>query len=442
MPSTQWTASIDGSIQRYLGDSELAFYMQSNPDGIGDMFTHVGLNAPSHYFTPERVCIAWAILRASHALMQCTVLNLSNDERPKYSFIPPKDAEDALSEANRALSFSTLSKEELIDDCLNGPRTLLSDEHLSHLTISQTDPSVPEFQQNILPPPLESMLPSLEAPWKRAISSVNFLQCQQREIGNHTLPRVQNNSISIAKRTRFIVHLFNEQDTRVILQLCKAKGVSVNNAILALCAVSWARMKSTHSGENLMPILLYTAINMRNSLPKTVETFWFLALTYYTISLPSYPPNSPLAFWHRASMAKEQTTRAVKSKLLLNRASLIAANRAKASSAGTTNTIKPQLPPHARVDPPAPSRALLGLSLLGNLDSLYKQSDYSPQVKLLSFRGASKLKRGGLLFLAQTFRNQLEFHLVWEETGFEEGIIEKWWEGVITASHEYLLQRK
>lgn len=139
-------------------------------------------------------------------------------------------------------------------------------------------------------------------------------------------------------------------------------------------------------------------------------------------------------------MCKKQTLRAAKSPFLLNRASLLASIRAKSTQANTLET-KPELPPHARVDPPAPSRALLGLSLLGRVDAIYKQSEYEAEIKFLSFIGASKLKKGGLLFLAQTFNNQLEFHLVWESNGFEEGIIERWWEGVITSCHEFVLQR-
>lgn len=118
------------------------------------------------------------------------------------------------------------------------------------------------------------------------------------------------------------------------------------------------------------------------------------------------------------------------------------AKSVKLANAADHSESNPQLPPEARVDPPAPSRALLGLSLLGNLDAIYKQSDYSPEVKLLSFRGASKLKKSGLLFLAHTFRNQLEFHLIWEANGFKEGVIEKWWEGVKAGCYEFLLERK
>lgn len=89
MTTIQWAVAIDGSVQRYLGDSELAFYVQSNPDGVGDMFVHITLTAPSSSFSPERVWLAWSILRASHPLLRCSVLTSSEDNRPKFSSVSP-----------------------------------------------------------------------------------------------------------------------------------------------------------------------------------------------------------------------------------------------------------------------------------------------------------------------------------------------------------------
>ena len=189
--------------------------------------------------------------------------------------------------------------------------------------------------------------------------------------------------------------------------------------------------------------MIYSAINLRPYLsptPISPATYWFLALTYFTVVLPSFPPTSPATFWHRARTAKAQTAKCVKSPFLLSRALAMATQRA-----GPRNTSPavvppdPRLPPHARAASSVPSRALLGLSLIGNLDNTYTPASYARSgVELHSVTTASRQREGGLLVLEHTFAGRLWLHLCWDEMGFEEGVIEEWWAGVVSGVGEFL----
>jgi hypothetical protein len=75
-------------------------------------------------------------------------------------------------------------------------------------------------------------------------------------------------------------------------------------------------------------------------------------------------------------------------------------------------------PPDARASlltssKPAPSAALMGLSLVGNFDKVYDpaKGGYADAIELHTITTASKLKPGGLLLLAHSFRAPSMFRL-------------------------------
>jgi hypothetical protein len=179
---------------------------------------------------------------------------------------------------------------------------------------------------------------------------------------------------------------------------------------------------------------MYTAINLRPHLSShSASTYWYLPLTYFNIILPSFPPASAAVFWHRARLAKAQTQKAVYSPFLVSRALQMAAAR----SSRARGIPQPQLPLEAIV-PPAPNTALLGLSLIGNLDRVYTRASYPPSVHLHTVTTASRLKPGGMLLLEHTFGGKLWLHLCWDEMGFEEGQVEGFWEQLKGAVGEFL----
>ncbi|KAF8589400.1 hypothetical protein K439DRAFT_1658001 [Ramaria rubella] len=502
----QWTPTSSESpntFSRPLGDSEYAFF-RSSSTGLGDMFLHLALRAPIDMMRRERVRVAWSIVRIAHPLLMSKIRMEEDVRSAKFSFTLPRDAQGALDEADRALEYVRSSKEDLIFNYMNGPR-MLSNEHISHLIISRTTNEyenendhhifmcAPHFTgdgtslhqathellvllastrsdaelyrelegqlqrvrpswPSLLPPAFETRLKAPSSPLGRAACTVNFLQTQQREVGAHIFPREQR----APQRTRLIEHVFSEEETKTILAVCKQNGVSINNALVAVCCVAWAKTWHEAENENVerckLPIMIYTAINLRPHLTPSpslsLSTYWFLALTYYTISLPAFLPRTAAAFWYRARLAKAQTTRAVKSPFLAARALLMASQRA-ASSPPTSESVAPQLPSYALPPPPtAPSRALLGLSLIGNLDTTYSRTAYArPGVHLHSVTTASRQKAGGLLLLAHTFGGKLVLGLCWDEVGFvarggEHGgdIVEEWWEGVMRGVGEFCLR--
>jgi len=177
-------------------------------------------------------------------------------------------------------------------------------------------------------------------------------------------------------------------------------------------------------------------------------SFFHLAVGYFNIVLPTLLPPIPTAdlFWHRARLTKAQTIRAVKSPFVVSRSretSKVRAARAIKWAAIDDEASKPApakeglglglglsvpvlfvtederpgpkfAPVRASIETPAPTpripsqqpavsqKALMGVSMLGNLDGMYKHSAY-PGLKLTSLTTGSRQRPGGLLLFAYTF---------------------------------------
>ncbi|KAF7348532.1 hypothetical protein MVEN_01370700 [Mycena venus] len=455
-----WTQVEDGGYQRLLGDSEYALFLGSQ-NAVGDMFLHLAVRAPAHYFREERVRIAWSLIRRKNPLLMSKVIADRNDlSIARFSFYPPRTPERALQEAAKALRFSQETKHELISAYMDGPR-VLSDDYLSYLIISEPEISsdnevsqydilmcaphfigdgtalhqsthellclvtsektdaelveeldVPLNWTDVLPFNVESRLSAPSSALGKAACKINYLQALSREIGGHAFSRIQRGP----KHTILQECEFSEAQTSIILAKCKAKGVTVNHALTALCNIAWAR----YTSQSLeLPMMLYTAANLRSHLAaQSSASHWFLALAYFTISLPAFQPANNGGVWHRARLAKAQMQHAVRSPLLPARALLSAAAR-------------------ARRTPPSPA-ALLGISLIGDLDRTYVRSSYGPGVHLLSVMTASRLKPGGLLLLGHSFGGRLVLQLCWDGMGFAEGEIERFWTALTSAVPEFL----
>ncbi|KDR67496.1 hypothetical protein GALMADRAFT_258083 [Galerina marginata CBS 339.88] len=480
-PSKQW-AKTGTTFERLFGDSEAAFYPGSKV-GLGDMFLHLDFRAPQPAVLRERVTIAWAIIRRRHPVLMCRVIYDSAIGIPYFSFTPPANS---LMEAGDALSFNNKSKDELIFEYMNGRRTL-SDEHLSHLVISashlaptSSTPSgasdedftlflcAPHFLgdgislhqtahdllsllaspltnsqleeelnrdiewTDLLPPSFETRLDAPTSSLAKIACKVDFIKTLGKDIGGHTLPRKQRGS----PQTVIYEAAFSEDDTALILRKCKANNVTVNHALIALCNLVWARnVSDPRLKEN--PMMMYTAINLRPHLTGSLHpsnTYWFMALTYSNIVLPGFVPGTPQVFWHRARSVKHQLTRVIRSPLLKSRALEMAQMRVARSRGEVVDL--PTLDNSSELSlPPAPSAALLGVSLPGNLDATYDRSSY-PSFHLHSVTAASRMKAGGLLLIGHTFAKKLCLQLCWDENGFEEGHIERFWRGLQDAVHQ------
>jgi hypothetical protein len=193
--------------------------------------------------------------------------------------------------------------------------------------------------------------------------------------------------------------------------------------------------------------MMYTALNLRPYLQpaKRAASYWFLALGYFNIVLPAFPPMSRPAFWARARAVKAQMAAVVSSPFLPARTRLAAAQRgarARVTPAATSGA-----PPAGALDalmpgPSVPSAALTGLSLVGNLDGVYRPTagGYAGRIVLDTVTTASRLKPGGVLLFAHTFGGRLWTHMCYDAHGFAEGRMEDFWAELGKVVREFLVE--
>lgn len=239
--------------------------------------------------------------------------------------------------------------------------------------------------------------------------------------------------------------------------------------------------------------LMYTALNTRpwqDQLSKS-ESFFRLCIGYARSSmLPSFVPSaeSDLArtFWHRARLVKTQSTKAVKSPFILARTHMTASKRAEQSvvwariddradkekesaakekdnKRSGTGLLTPATSPSQATtavfseepkDKPAvsvptassiptktevavPSTALMGLSLLGNLDATYKHATYG-DIKLHTLTTGSRQRAGAMLLFGYTFAGKLWLCFGYDRNGFAEGIVEQFWKELLSGVDVFL----
>jgi hypothetical protein len=138
--------------------------------------------------------------------------------------------------------------------------------------------------------------------------------------------------------------------------------------------------------------MMYSALNMRPYLmanKRLNDSYCFIAIGYFNIILPTFLPQSgdiTGTFWYRAQSAKLQSMKAVKTPMAISRCRKMACERAAQARvwareddhklAGTFK--KPTVVAAAdnQAKGKMPSNALMGLSLLGNLDAIYKLSTF------------------------------------------------------------------
>ncbi|GJE85813.1 hypothetical protein PsYK624_018920 [Phanerochaete sordida] len=308
---------------------------------------------------------------------------------------------------------------------------------------------------SILPTALEDNMPITWNKLRGAAASVDFEISQQKLVGGQAFPKRKHPE----RHTIVPTISFPEDRTKVMLKKCKAKGVSISAALFAICNVAWAR---TSDSSKELPALMYSALNLRPYFtvkrPSPWDSYWFISIGYFNVILPSFVPSdrtrAETTFWHRARSAKEQSARAAKHPLLVSRTQEMAKVRgARARAWGREDDEKengtwtpptpsanavphrePVLPARAKV----PSTALIGLSLLGNLDGMYKHATF-PNIKLHTLTTGSRQRHGAMLLFGYTFVGKLWVSLGYDENGFAEGVVDKFWTECLQAIDEYLV---
>ena len=195
-------------------------------------------------------------------------------------------------------------------------------------------------------------------------------------------------------------------------------------------------------------------MNLRPYMANSPASYWFLAGSYFNVVLPAFLPRTisdAQTFWHRARISKEQIVRATKNSMAVYRTREMSKRmRARARVRGKEDDQKangtrvptppatPQedapLTPHI---PKVPNSALLDLSLLGNLDGIYKHQDFK-SVKMHTSIIGTRQPRGEMLLFGYTFVGKLWLSLGYDEEGLEKETVGKFWDGLQAAVEEFL----
>ncbi|KAG8918262.1 hypothetical protein FRC01_001956 [Tulasnella sp. 417] len=411
------------TFERLMGDTELSYYLPSRADGINDML----------------------------------------------SYTAPASPAEVLQKAETLLKFQkNVSRDELFDRFLNGKR-VLGENRLSYLivteSLSDAERECAEYSLLICSTHFSADGVSFQQLGNEFCTIVAGTEmgsmctdADLEEVGGHALPRTMG-----MKRKEIVQTItFDEFTSRTILQRCKSQGVSFSDALFALCALAWSRIQLQRGVElrTDLPIMMYSAINLRPHLLPSDSSYWMTALGFFNIILPSFLPHTSRAgektawkairstFWHRARSAKAQSTRVAKHPLLPSRAREMARQRSETAKAFAAEddakelrlAVSPRLPAASSTileKSTAPSTALLGLSNLGNLDGIYIHKDY-PSIQLHTLTSASRVRPGGLLLFGYTFAGRLTLNLAYDLNGFKDGIIEAWWKDLLGGCDELL----
>jgi len=307
----------------------------------------------------------------------------------------------------------------------------------------------------VLPSALEDNIPMKWSKFRRAAAAADFEMSQQKLVGGQAFPRRKHPE----RRTVVPTISIPEERTKAILKKCKENGVSISAALFAVCNLAWARMGG---GPKDLPSMMYSALNLRPyfTIKPTPpwNSYWFLAIGYFNVILPNFVPQDDLAraFWHRARQAKEQSTQAAKHPLVVSRTHEMARERSqRAQKWGKEDDEKekgiwsPPTPPSEQSPPTlpkepvlparskAPSAALIGLSLLGNLDGIYKHQTF-PALEMHTLTTGSRQRSGAMLLFGYTFKGKLWISLGYDENGFAEGVVEKFWEEALSCVGDFL----
>ncbi|KAJ7808257.1 hypothetical protein B0H14DRAFT_3762510 [Mycena olivaceomarginata] len=491
-------------LERQLGETEASYFLPSRESGVNDMYLHLGFRAPSGIMKRGRVCSVWATLRLKHPLLASKVkMHDYDDIRFVYlapdSVMDALESADASLEyrsqskdemidaylngprtlSNERLSHLVISQQpaqdgsETLDsasdlqnfDLLLCATHFLGDGMALHnfandfFTLLASDRTDEDLESMLteewygrwgakkedtalgLPSSLEDRLPPVaDGRLHRAARRVDFENSQTKLVGGHSFARRPGN----ARKTVVPTVSIDPERTKLMLKKCKAQSVSISAALFGIVNIAWAK---TCDRNWELPIMMYSALNLRPVLTASKafnDSYWYLAIGYFNVVLPTFIPKSEKEvekiFWHRARAAKNQSTSAAKSPMLVSRSIEMARKRgqqarcwAREDDEKERGTWKAPPPPPAskQVASKPPSAALIGLSLLGNLDGIYKHGAF-PKIQLHTLTTGSRQRPGGMLLFGYTFAGKLWISLGYDEAGFDDQV-DRFWGNVLTA---------
>ncbi|ORY69307.1 hypothetical protein BCR35DRAFT_269770, partial [Leucosporidium creatinivorum] len=311
------------------------------------------------------------------------------------------------------------------------------------------------FEVEKLAQAMESKLTTPEG-WGRmawAGARVEFNRTQAKLVGGQAFPRAKLGE----RRTLVPTISYDSATTKKALSSCKSHSTTISHAIFALSNIAYIRSTTAGTGkgerDERLPSMLYSALNLRPYLQSGGD-WYHIAIGYYNIILPSFLPSTisaAEAFWYRASVVRKQTSEVVKSKWMASRAKLMALERERRAVGferederrrapkvvvPEVNKVEEKVEEKKKVV--VPSTALMGLSMLGNLDGMYAHKNYHG-LQLHTLTTGSRQRPGALLLFAYTFAGKLWLSLGYDSMGFQEGVIESWWTEMQKGVDEFLL---
>ncbi|KAJ7038000.1 hypothetical protein C8F04DRAFT_1327940 [Mycena alexandri] len=318
------------TYRRTLSPNELSYFLPSRAYGLNDMCNRNGFHAPPTLISPQRVCIAWAIMRLRHSLLACRVeMAPGCYDQAEFVYTPPSSSRQALAEGTSGVRiFDDVSGQELLRRTFNGPR-ILSSDCLARLDLArhgEVSPGIHEFHLHFMSAHMTSdslavqqaihsvfellagpatpggaprtdaeLAKLLNQEWRvrwgdahlvhdAIVSSteVRLLGLPQSKfcevawkVDNHNVQKkfigghVFPRTKSPTTNTRCISAMFDESQTAAITAKCKTKRVTFANAMFGLCNFAWIRLCAAHpelDAPKDLPMLMYTAINLRRYL--------------------------------------------------------------------------------------------------------------------------------------------------------------------------------
>jgi len=205
-------------------------------------------------------------------------------------------------------------------------------------------------------------------------------------------------------------------------------------------------------------MMMYSALNMRPYLmadKRLNDSYLFAAIGYFNVVLPTFLPQSAREitgrFWHRARSAKAQSIKAVKTPMAISRCRQMGRERGaqarvwaredddKLAGSFKKPIVSASSPPSKlEKEKAVPSNALMGLSLLGDLDATYKHASF-PEIKLDTITSGTRQRAGGMLLFGYTFVGKLWVNFGYDKNGFREDVVNGFWTQMIRAIDEFLL---
>ncbi|KAJ6623687.1 hypothetical protein B0H10DRAFT_1909040 [Mycena sp. CBHHK59/15] len=307
---------------------------------------------------------------------------------------------------------------------------------------------------DVIVPPAEARLPLPHNKFQEAAWKIDHENVQRRSIGGHVFPRISSPVAKQVMRRK----TFTIDETVAIVAKCKSKRITLSSAIFALVNLAWIRTEEKYpqfAAPKTLPMMMYTAVSLKQHLTPITSplssTDLCLMLGYCNIVLPAFLPSSGTdrssAFWARARATQSQLHKHTRSPLLLGRSQMVGVQRARRAKAFAKQDDEANgtLPPQTtqRIPAPAsnsvPSAALIGLTHIGDLSTVYRQELY-PTIEFLDGVGHVRKAKGGILLSTRTIRKHFILALGFDSAGFAPGVVEEFWENLVSGMYEFILE--